>query len=179
MGEIEPACAIGPDGSEALSGGGRPSVEKDLFQDRDRFSLNGDLNVMKEAVRGAVLVFPKGILAAMLRGVPSIAADIEPAAEAGDPVYQNDFLVVTSSRRMEMVEDKMDLISRPLLKPVRLKPFPFGGEDNGVIPGQDVDLEMGALFGDFLQKRKELNRITGPVCLLSAKEGDAAVELPS
>src|SRR5581483_5838497 len=150
----------------------------DLLQHFHRRTLDGDLNVVKEIVSGAVAVLSKGVAPPVLGGVPPVAADVEPAAKSDDPVGHDDLLVVTPPGRMDAVEIKMDLL-RPLMKAVPLPPLPLGGEDDRVVPGEDVNLQLRPLGGDPLQQREKCHRVVGRFGLLPTQQRDAAVELPS
>src|SRR5678809_1800793 len=98
----------------------------------------------------------------MLAGVPATRRQIYAAAESDRVVDDHDFLMMRAAGRMRVVVAKADPAVRLPRQAIQRRPLAVEPEDHGVIPDQDIDVQLALAAHQVVQEAVSYTHLTLP-----------------
>ena len=131
-----------------FTGRPQPAIAKQIAQRRRGITVHHYLRIVKRPVFFALRCFSVRILRLVLRGVPAILRQVDPAAKSDRVIDDHDLLVLRGTDGVFFVHLKRDArVSLPWQRQDR-QPLAFGDIDHRPVPHQHVDPQIpGATDG--------------------------------
>ena len=159
--------------------GATPALARQLRQRLGGRTIDHHLDVVERPVGMARGIDALGVLRRMGGGVPAPDREVEAAGESHRIVDHDDLLVLRAAEGDRVVDAERHALRRPPAQRQARQELAFAGIEQGIVPQQEMDVQVGARPHQIPQEVGEIaGQAVGRVAV-GADELRAAVDVPA